>query len=132
MFDNVYAPKAKRNSFDPRAPRTIYPLGSKSKRQRELTTRADAFTLIGLGHEIQWEALEFSEEHKCLSDLNQFKGRWNSADKQGKHWAQQYSQKDFPYTNSHHVPWIYCNVILVILTAPWNVGYILNCSILLM
>ena len=30
--------------------------------QRELT-RADAFTLIGLGHKIQWEALEFSEEH---------------------------------------------------------------------
>ena len=56
MFDNVYAPKAERNSFEPRATRTIYPLGSKSKRQREreLTkVRADAFTLIALGHEIQ-------------------------------------------------------------------------------
>ena len=49
MFDNVYAPKAERNSFEPRATRTIYPLGSKSKRQRERElTRADAFTLIGL------------------------------------------------------------------------------------
>ena len=30
--------------------------------QRELN-RTDAFTLIGLGHKIQWEVLEFSEEH---------------------------------------------------------------------
>ena len=76
MFDNVYAPKAERNSFEPRATRTVYPLGSKSKRQREHgLTKADAFTLIALAHEIQREELEFSEEHKCLSDLNQFKGR---------------------------------------------------------
>lgn len=56
MFDNVYAPKAEPNSFDPRATRTVYPLGSKSKRQRSMTrelTRADEFTLIGLCHQIQ-------------------------------------------------------------------------------
>ena len=52
MFDNVYAPKVERISFEPCATRTLYPLGSKSKRQRELT-RADAFTLIALAHEIQ-------------------------------------------------------------------------------
>ena len=38
MFDNVYAPKGEQNSFEPRATRTVYLLGSKSKRQRSASS----------------------------------------------------------------------------------------------
>ncbi len=82
MFDNVYAQKRRNETHLNRArltDRLSAGLKVQTAAQRELT-RADAFTLIRLGHEIQWEALEFSEEHLCLSDLNQFKGRGNSAD----------------------------------------------------
>ncbi len=70
---NVYAPKAERNSATHlnRATRTVYPFGSKFKVPARVA-RADA-----LGHasikqhcEIQCEALEFSDEHKWLGDLN--------------------------------------------------------------
>ncbi len=76
MFDIMFmCQKAERNSAPHlnRTKRTVYLFGSKFKvpRGRELT-RADA-----LGHastkqrcEIQGEAFEFSDEHKCLYDLN--------------------------------------------------------------
>ncbi len=72
---NVYAPKAERNSATNlnRATRTVYPLGSKFKLPGGASSLEDAL----LSHastkqsgEIHCEALEFSDEHKCLYDLN--------------------------------------------------------------
>jgi len=40
MFDNVYVPKAERNSFEPRAPHGLF-IGLKSKRQQRELTRAE-------------------------------------------------------------------------------------------
>ncbi len=84
-----------------------------SAARRELT-RADA-----LGHanikqrcEIQWEALEFSDEHKWLCDSLKFKA------KQEKHFVQRDSRKAF------QSPLFTMDLTL---TAPWycgrNVGY---------
>ncbi len=73
---NVYVPKAERNSAPHvnSATRTVYPLGSKFKlpgsesslEQNALLSHASTKQ----SGEIQCEALEFSDEHKCLYDLN--------------------------------------------------------------
>ncbi len=75
MFDyNVYVPKAEWNSATHlnRATRTVYPLGSQFKLPYGASS-LDQMLLLGhanikLWCEIQWEALEFSEEHKFLCD----------------------------------------------------------------
>ncbi len=60
-----------------RATRTVYPLRSKFKLPRGASTVSWLEQMRLLGHasikqrcEIQCEALEFSEEHKWLCDLN--------------------------------------------------------------
>ncbi len=76
VWYNVYAPKAEQNSTTHlnRDTRTVYPLRSQFK----LPCGASSLEQMRLrGHastkqrcEIQCEALEFSEKHKWLCDLN--------------------------------------------------------------
>ncbi len=91
-----------------RATRAVYPLGSKFKLPRGESS-LEQMRLLGHANikqrcEIQWEALEFSEEHKWLCDSLKFKA------KQEKHCVQRDSQKAFQSTHLHYLPWIYCNV----------------------
>ncbi len=71
---NVYAPKAERNHVTHlnRVTRTVYLLGLQFKLLRG-TSSLEQMRLLGHVNtekrcEIQWEALEFSEEHKWLCD----------------------------------------------------------------